>query len=232
MGGCGCRTGARPRHVRAHCRVEHAGHVGPRRQPDAAVHDRVREQGLDGEDVVLVLVGDGDVLRVGGDVGRHRDTAGGDVLDEAVGVADGWPVGVGEVVGDRRDDVGRADPEERHDDRVAIVRVCGVKPFDEPPPRLAHGAVLLVEDDVAGVGLQADRHALHGGRAAARADGVAARRGQQGGGQDPRKDHDRRPLGRARRHRSMFVQPTAATPGRPWCPTLKRRGRRSPSRGS
>src|SRR5258706_139177 len=88
---------------------------------NAQVHDR---------SIVGVRVGK--VLHVGGDIRGHRDSAGGHVLDQRVGVSDhrrGGVVGVGEVVEDFRDRVRRAGPKERRNDRVPAVRVGGVEPL-------------------------------------------------------------------------------------------------------
>src|SRR5712691_9128718 len=103
-----------------------------------------------------IRAGVGEVLDVGGDVGRHGDVTVGDELDEVVLVADAWKPDLSQVVGHRVDDVtsdaaGRAEPEERGDDRVPDVRVCGVEALDDlrGVQLTAHRTIPLVELDAA-----------------------------------------------------------------------------------
>jgi len=52
------------------------------------------------QEVAVVCASIGKVLHVGGDVGSHRNAAGGDILDQVVGVTDGRIADRREVVGD------------------------------------------------------------------------------------------------------------------------------------
>src|SRR5207249_11375380 len=117
------------------------------------------------------------------DVRGHRDVVAADILDQVVPVADRREVGPGEVVGHRVDDVGpRADPEDRHDDRVAGARAPGVESLDEEIVVLAERAAHRVPHDAARRGRRWRRGR---GDCEGRAGGTGrseGRRGGEGGG--------------------------------------------------
>src|SRR5439155_2885818 len=100
---------------------------------------------------------------------------------------------VGQVVGDRGDDVGRAEPVDCRDDRAAEAGVRGVEPLaDHHRIDDAERAVLLVKGNAA---RGRSRKLRSCGTAALGTDGVATASGEQRGGQKAGKDGECGPLG-------------------------------------
>ena len=107
------------------------------RQPTIRGHDNATVRGCRAQvgthrqDLARIGRRVGEILHIGGHVRRHRHLTIGHIVDERVLVPHGRARDVGQMIGHRRDDVRRAGPDERRDDRVTEVGILGVESLDE-----------------------------------------------------------------------------------------------------